>query len=242
MKVFSKSDIGLVRSENQDSFRTAELSDGSVFCVVCDGMGGPAGGRIASDKAAEQIYKTVTSCYRPEMRSTGVVNLLRSASVNANAVVYDAASSDPALSGMGTTAVAALIIRDELYVSNVGDSRCYIVSAYGIRQITKDHSLVQELVDSGKLSPEKAESHPNKNIITRAVGVDSDVDVDIIIEDISEGEVVLLCTDGLSNFADNREIYDTIMKEDNPDPAEALIEKALENGGGDNVTAAVIVL
>ena len=236
LKIVAKTDIGLVRSSNQDSYAAGELPGSVAWAVVCDGMGGVAGGNYASSTAVNLISKRISSSYRPGMSGTSIKNMLTSAIVAANISVYDMGQADSDLTGMGTTVVVAIIADESVYIAHVGDSRAYILSNGNLTQLTKDHSFVQEMVDSGKLTADEAKEDPRKNLITRALGVNDDIRVDFCQEFISENEVLILCTDGLTNYVEPQEIYE--LTEDNKfyEFAERLVNRANSNGGGDNVT------
>ena len=170
------------------------------------------------------------------MSGNSIENMLTSAIVAANISVYDMGQADTDLTGMGTTVVVAIIADESVFIAHVGDSRAYILSDGKLNQLTKDHSFVQEMVDSGKLSADEAKDDPRKNLITRALGVNDDIRVDFCQEFISENEVLILCTDGLTNFVEPQEIYE--LTEDNKfyEFAERLVNRANNNGGGDNIT------
>ena len=240
MKISAKSDKGMVRAENQDSFSTGELPNNAAWAVVCDGMGGAAGGKTASTTAVKILSEKITSGFNPKMSDFSVRNLLISAVESANAVVYDKAMKDESLSGMGTTVVAVLINSDTLYAASAGDSRVYLISD-SMNQITTDHSLVQEMVDRGELSKEEAFVHPKKNIITRALGVDGEIRVDFFQEEFNKDkDIVLLCSDGLTNFVSEEDIYNTVKKCSRYEIASTLVNAANKNGGGDNVTVVAL--
>ena len=168
MKIVAKTDKGLVRENNQDAYAVGELPGEVAWAVVCDGMGGAAGGNIASALAVKVISDKITSSYNEKMRDSSIKNLLDSAITAANIEVYDMAYSRPDLKGMGTTVVAVVVRDNVAHIAHAGDSRAYIVNKDGVEQITVDHSLVQNLVDRGEITKEEAEHHPNKNVITRA--------------------------------------------------------------------------
>ncbi len=240
MKISAKSDKGMTRAENQDSFSTGELPNSAAWAVVCDGMGGAAGGRTASTTAVKIISEKISSGFNPRMSDLSVKNLLISAVESANAVLYDMALKDESLSGMGTTVVAVLINADRLYAASAGDSRVYLISDK-IEQVTTDHSLVQEMVNRGEITKEEASVHPKKNIITRALGIDGDIRVDFFQEEFNkEKDIVLLCSDGLTNFVSEDDILDTIKKCSRYEIASTLVNAANKNGGGDNVTVVAL--
>ena len=236
MKIVAKTDIGLVRTSNQDSYAAGELPGSVAWAVVCDGMGGAAGGNYASSMAVKLISERISASYRQGMSDNSIKNMLTSAIIAANISVYEKGQSDSELTGMGTTVVVAMIVDEAVYVAHVGDSRAYILSDGKLTQLTKDHSFVQEMVDSGKLSVDEAKDDPRKNLITRALGVNDDIRVDFCQEFISENEVLILCTDGLTNYVDTQEIYELTNDNKFYEYAERLVNRANENGGGDNVT------
>lgn len=241
MRISAGTDTGRVRQSNQDSYAIGELPDGGAWAVVCDGMGGHAGGNVASSLAVKRISEDIKSNYRSGMKPSSVKNMLETAVVAANADVFDAAIKSNELRGMGTTVVAAVCSSDLCVVAHVGDSRCYRISEGKIIQVTKDHSLVQELVDAGVITPEEAINHPRKNIITRALGTNDDIEVDFSDFFISDGDILLICTDGLTNHVSDEDIKKCFSDSNAFDYSDRLIKLANENGGSDNITAVVIV-
>lgn len=240
MKISAKSDKGLVRSNNQDSYAAGELPGNVAWAVVCDGMGGAAGGNVASASAVKLISEKIATCYHVGMSDNSIKNLLVSAVESANAVVFDTASKNESLFGMGTTVVAVLFNIDRVYIASVGDSRAYIISD-GIVQITKDHSVVQGMVDRGEITKEEARFHPQKNVITRALGVGNEIYVDFFQEEIDkENDIVLICTDGLTNFVSDSDILDLSKSFSKYEIADELVKTANANGGGDNVTVVTL--
>ena len=242
MKIVAKTDKGLVRENNQDAYAVGELPGEVAWAVVCDGMGGAAGGNIASALAVKVISDKITSSYNEKMRDSSIKNLLDSAITAANIEVYDMAYSSPDLKGMGTTVVAVVVRDNVAHIAHAGDSRAYIVNKDGVEQITVDHSLVQNLVDRGEITKEEAEHHPNKNVITRALGVDKRIDVDFSEVDLQENETLILCTDGLSNCVNNAEIADDIKDGQYYAFADRLVKRANKNGGNDNITVVAIAI
>lgn len=241
MKIYSLTDVGLVRDGNQDSYQTEMLSDDTAFCVVCDGMGGANAGNIASQQAVQFITDYVKRSYREGMDADAASDLLKNAIASANIRLYDLSLKSENLNGMGTTAVAVLVGSDFLAVAHVGDSRAYLVGE-DLRQLTRDHSMVQHLIETGELTPEEAKVHPQKNVITRALGTEEDVLVDTAVFERIAGECLLLCSDGLSNFVEPEDIC-SVLQETEPEKApERLIEIANGNGGGDNITAVTVLL
>ena len=242
MKIVAKTDKGLVRENNQDAYAVGELPGEVAWAVVCDGMGGAAGGNIASALAVKVISDKITSSYNEKMRDSSIKNLLDSAITAANIEVYDMAYSRPDLKGMGTTVVAVVVRDNVAHIAHAGDSRAYIVNKDGVEQITVDHSLVQNLVDRGEITKEEAEHHPNKNVITRALGVDKRIDVDFSEIDMQENETLVLCTDGLSNCVNNSEMAEDIKDGQYYAFADRLVKRANKNGGNDNITVVAIAI
>lgn len=239
MQVFAKTDKGKVRSINQDAFYINTLSDGAVLAVVCDGMGGANAGDIASKTAVEIISQYVLNAYNSSMTSYDITRLIDNAISSANLEVFTLSQKDEQLKGMGTTAVVAVVREAQAIICNVGDSRAYIVND-NLVQLTRDHSVVQSLVESGKLSPEEARIHPEKNVITRALGVEENVLSDSYCVDLGENDKILLCTDGLSNYATRDSILRIVNDNASDKIADLLVKEANQNGGRDNITAAVI--
>lgn len=242
MKIVAKTDKGLVRENNQDAYAVGELPGEVAWAVVCDGMGGAAGGNIASALAVKVISDKITSSYNKKMRDSSIKNLLDSAITAANIEVYDMAYSRPDLKGMGTTVVAVVVRDNVAHIAHAGDSRAYLVNKDGVEQITVDHSLVQNLVDRGEITKEEAEHHPNKNVITRALGVDKRIDVDFSEIDMQENETLVLCTDGLSNCVNNSEMAEDIKDGQYYAFADRLVKRANKNGGNDNITVVAIAI
>ena len=241
MNLYGQTDTGCVRPNNQDAYRVGELSQEACFAVVCDGMGGAAGGSVASTLAADTIEQRLRSGYRDEMNESSLLHLLETAVSAANALVYDEAMADVDLRGMGTTVVVAIVRGDQAYTAHVGDSRIYLITDT-LEQLTRDHSIVQEMVEKGQLTPEEAKYHPRKHLITRAVGVDSRVSCDLQVTDLPSGAQLLLCSDGLTNMLDQDELLPILKDADDAASIpERLIESAKQAGGHDNITAGVMI-
>lgn len=240
MKIAKMSDIGKTRKMNQDACASGEFPDKTVWAVVCDGMGGAASGDIASTTAVRIISERITSSYREGMSSNSVRSLLFSAVEAANSVVYEMSQSNPEFSGMGTTVVASVIVDGTVYIAHAGDSRAYRIAKDSITQLTKDHSMVQVMVDRGQITPLEAKEHPKKNIITRAIGVEPTILIDFCEEKLSDGEILLICTDGLTNTVDDCEILQMSNDFDCFTLSQKLIETANNNGGYDNITVVLI--
>lgn len=240
MKIVARTDIGLRRKQNQDCYATGRLNCGIGWAVVCDGMGGAAGGDCASRMTVDIVSEKITSCIKDGLSENSIRNVLVSAIESANICVYDYTFEKPELAGMGTTIVAAVITQDDVYIAYAGDSRAYFVSDYSIRQITTDHSVVQNLVDSGMITREQAREHPDRNIITRAVGVRERISVDFLREGFETDQSLLICTDGLSGYVPDEDIAALYNAGDFNDYADRLVNLANNNGGGDNITVVTV--
>lgn len=239
MRIFSKIDIGKVRHSNQDSYFAVLLDDGSAFTVVCDGMGGAKAGNVASETAVKTISEYVIRSYSPQMDDSSIANMLKGAVATANIDIYDLALKNSSYNGMGTTVVTALIRKDSAVICHAGDSRAYLISDE-ISQITRDHSMVQSLVESGKLTAEEAKVHPRKNVITRALGAEENINSDVTVVNVSVGNVLLFCTDGLSNFVESSDMLSIFKNNDISCVPNILVDTANNNGGGDNITVVAV--
>lgn len=240
MKCVGCSDVGKKRRNNEDSFRFGKFDDEVVWAVVCDGMGGASGGQIASSVAADIISRNIEKCYNKLMGEKSLENLLLSAVTAANVIVYDKSVEDLSLSGMGTTVVACIVKGDYVCIAHVGDSRAYCLSESGIRQITKDHSLVQQMLDNGQITEEQFKNHPNKNIITRALGVGEKVEIDFNNLTLEPEDTILICSDGLSGCVSDERLFELYKQTEFKKLASAYIEEANENGGPDNITVVAL--
>jgi len=241
MRVWSLTDQGAVRKQNQDAcaFRPVLLEDGTevLVAVVCDGMGGAKAGNVASAMAVECFMEEVVKGFYD--LTVADVQLF-CAVKEGNRRIYEKAA-EPEFEGMGTTLVAAVTDGQLLTVANVGDSRCYLVREGSIRQLTKDHSVVEDMIDRGELDRADAWKHPRRNYITRALGVEDTVECDIFHHELEPGDVVLLCTDGLSGIVSAQELLFEIAYGDDIETAvRRMVNIALERGAPDNVTALLI--
>ena len=240
MRVCGLTDIGCRRQDNQDSWTIRHLEGGAVLLVVCDGMGGAQAGSVASSVAVEAFAAAVEAAGLPEGRSRRG-ELLASACRGANEEVYRLSRTRPEYEGMGTTLVAALALAGEVCFLNVGDSRGYVLTDRTIRQATVDHSLVQMLVDRGEITPTQARVHPQKNLITRALGVEGHVECDLTWLEPEAGSRLLLCSDGLSNVVNEQEmLYEVIHGGEDAQCCHRLLDIALSRGAPDNVTAVLV--
>lgn len=226
------SDVGLRRKLNEDSACYLERADFKIY-VVADGMGGHNAGEVASKMAAEQIVKYIDENYSLEGEETLISNAIKAA----NEDIYKFSKTNDKLNGMGTTVTAALVTPKFIYIANVGDSCCMAFKNGELKKITKDHSLVQELLDSGTISEVEAVNHPKKNIITRALGTCIHVEVDVFRLDINQYNLFILCSDGLTNEVTKEDILRIIDNENNYiSIANNLVDLAKEKGGRDNIT------
>ncbi|MCY6959474.1 Stp1/IreP family PP2C-type Ser/Thr phosphatase [Clostridium brassicae] len=228
------SDKGNVREINED-YLDFYGNEAFQLCVVADGMGGHNAGEIASKMAVESCINYIKGLYEID----DAVETLRNSIIYANEVVYSESKKNDKLNGMGTTITACLLKGDHIVIANVGDSSCFIVDERGVEKITKDHSLVQQLIDDGSITEEEANNHPNKNIITRALGTKKSVEIDIFIRKRDEITKVILCTDGLTNEVNKDEMYDIILKNKNREACELLVELAKNKGGRDNISVLI---
>lgn len=232
MKTFSMTDVGVVRDVNQDYVYVSDTPIGKLpnLLVVADGMGGHKAGEYASRFAVEVLTGELA-----ESREDGPEAMIRNAIRVANEKLIETAKQDQRLYGMGTTLVVATVIERTLYFANVGDSRLYLINK-GIKQLSKDHSLVQEMVRLGGINQEEAKHHPDKNIITRAIGAKEDVQIDFFEYRLKKGDIILMCTDGLSNMVEDEVILHIVKSSrDVVEAVERLIERAKLNGGSDNI-------
>ncbi len=241
MKIHSKIDKGVIRHSNQDAYIAGQLAENITFAIVCDGMGGANAGNIASEIAVKTISEYLYNSYRENMSVDGIEKVIKNAITSANIQIYDRASKNEALSGMGTTAVIAVVKDNEAVIAHVGDSRIYLIND-NITQLTKDHSIVQSLIETGKISPDDAKVHPRKNVITRALGVEAEVMADTDFLNVSPNDTLLLCTDGLTNFVTEDIILETFNKNEISCVSDKLVDLANQNGGGDNITVVTLTV
>ncbi len=243
MQCWGLTDPGCVRKQNQDSYHIERLDRNSILCVVCDGMGGAKSGNIASSLAVDVFVQEVRRSWNSNMDAEKIDQMLRGAVKLANFTVYDQAAQFAEFDGMGTTLVAALIRGRKATVVNVGDSRAYCIDADGIRQLTRDHSLVQMMVERGELPPEMARNYPGKNLITRAIGTEPTVQCDIFHQEVKKGDFLLLCSDGLSNTMDEQEIlFEVVHGVKKQFCCQRLLNIAKNRGAPDNVTSVLVMI
>ena len=238
MKTYSITDTGALREMNQDYFFASDDPVGNLpnLYIVADGMGGHKAGDYASRYTTQRVVASVSRDPGEEP-----VSIIKEAINTANKILIEEAAEDESKQGMGTTLVVATIIDGKLYVANVGDSRLYIVND-NIRQVTRDHSLVQEMVRMGEISEAEARNHPDKNIITRALGAEKTVDVDFFDLKLEKGCTILMCSDGLSNMVEDEKIQEIISdpEADIDQKGSALLREANQNGGKDNIAVVLV--
>ena len=243
MQCWGLTDQGCVRKQNQDAYRIEHLDRNTLLCVVCDGMGGAKSGNIASTLAVEVFVDEIRRSCKPIMDQEMIDQMMRSAVKLANFTVFDQSAQFEEFDGMGTTMVAALIRGKKATIVNVGDSRAYGIDSDGIQQITKDHSLVQLMVDRGELTPEVAKNYPGKNFITRAIGTEPIVMCDIYHRNVARGDFLLLCSDGLSNVMDDQEIlFEVVHGVHKQNCCKRLLKIAKKRGAPDNVTSVLVLI
>ena len=241
MKLAGKTDVGSVRPENQDDYRAGELNSDAAWGLVCDGMGGARGGREASVSACDVIEHSFHEQYA-QCLPGDEEKFLKRALTGANRFVFQKASREEELAGMGTTAVCALVRGGNAFICHAGDSRAYLVRDGRLTQLTHDHSYVQELVDCGTITEEEAEHHPQKNIITKALGVDYRLEPEVTSVQLQAKDLLLLCSDGLTNMVPVEQIEQLLAQGPFYDLPDRLVDAANENGGSDNITALLLAV
>lgn len=242
MNYYGKTDIGKKRAENQDCFGYKEL-DSMTLLAVCDGMGGANGGATASKLALDSFLAICERDLAKDMPENQIRNVLSLAASDANSAVFKAAKQNPELSGMGSTLVAALVTETDSFIVNVGDSRAYTLACGELEQVSHDHSYVQFLLDLGKITPEEAEVHPEKNVITKAVGVSETLKADVDRLEIENPSYILLCSDGLTGRVKDDEIKAVLSEASSVEAkVDKLVDMANENGGDDNITVLIAEL
>lgn len=240
MNVITDTNIGLNRVENQDRAQVCSLMDHVALAVLCDGMGGEKAGGEASETAIRIIFERITAGFQKDMNNDEIRDLLLSALITANTVVYNTAKHDYNKNGMGTTCVAALVVENKIHIVNAGDSRAYFITSEYIKQVTTDHTLVRMLVEQGTIEEKEISSHPQRNYITKAVGVAMQLEPDYFEICANTPFSLLLCSDGLSNYCSNDEIFSIFTHMNLKEAAASLIQTALNHGGKDNITIAIV--
>lgn len=240
MEAFAKSDVGKARDMNQDYYYISMPQEEPQIFILADGMGGYKGGEVASCLATKTALSYIKTNFEKILKDKEeILKLIKSAMEYANMVVYEKSNQEKELEGMGTTLEVCLIYNNKVYIGHVGDSRIYRIRKEFIRKLTHDHSYVEKLVKDGTITRQEAMHHPKKNMLTKALGCTSFVEPDVTVKGFIKDDIILICSDGLTNMLEEEEIYE-IIKEDYTLAPNRLIDKANENGGYDNVTAIVI--
>lgn len=240
IKIIGATDAGKVRNENQDAFAYRLIGDNWAYALVCDGMGGEKAGDVASVTACQLISKFFARDLQQDMTETSVKSVILSAISAANAKVHSMAKENPEYKGMGTTLALVVIMDTQMHVVNIGDSRVYLLSSGSLTQLTRDHTVVQSLLERGEISTQQAENHPQRHYITRAVGVNGCVDIDYQLLEFAPDNKILLCSDGFSGYITESTLPPLLEQAISTEDASPLINFANQQGGNDNVTAVVI--
>ncbi len=236
MKGIGFTKVGSRHAVNEDAYRSVKLNDNAAICIVCDGVGGEKAGEVASNITCDEILKVFAENFKNSMDSLKIKSLLMNAVIRANTVIRSKAAGREEYSRMGTTVVAAVVFDGTLFVINAGDSRAYIIRNNELYQVTKDHTMVQFLLDKGEITKAEAENYPEKNIITRAVGAGDDIELDFYIEDLEDGDNIILCSDGYYK----RLTEDDIIKGVDQSSIEELINESISRGTTDDITVILV--
>jgi serine/threonine protein phosphatase PrpC len=241
MKGFAKTDVGKAREMNQDYYSIPSSESDLQLYILADGMGGYNGGEIASRLAAETTKNYIQNNFKKiEHDKEAILKLIKDAMEYANMVVYEESKKDQNLQGMGTTLDVCFIYNSKIYIGHVGDSRIYLIKKDIARKITKDHSYVQQLVEDKKITREEAEHHPKKNMLLKALGCTSYVEPDIRARNLEKDDILLMCSDGLTNMVEESKIYE-VVRENKEKAPEILVNLANNAGGYDNITVITII-
>jgi protein serine/threonine phosphatase len=241
MEAFANSDIGKVRDMNQDSYYISDKDDKIKLYIVADGMGGYKGGEIASKLAIESSKNYIINNFdQIKKERDQIIELIKNAIEYANMVVYEKSKEVPELAGMGTTIDVCLIYSNRIYIGHIGDSRVYRLRKDFFRKLTVDDSYVEQLVKEGNITKEEAYNHPKKNMLTKALGCTAFVEPTVLVKGFMKGDILLMCTDGLTNMLKDDKICE-IIKQNSEQASKDLVKKANEQGGYDNITAVIIL-
>ena len=241
MEAFANSDIGKVRDMNQDSYYISDKDDKIKLYIVADGKGGYKGGEIASKLAIESSKNYIINNFdQIKKERDQIIELIKNAIEYANMVVYEKSKEVPELAGMGTTIDVCLIYSNRIYIGHIGDSRVYRLRKDFFRKLTVDDSYVEQLVKEGNITKEEAYNHPKKNMLTKALGCTAFVEPTVLVKGFMKGDILLMCTDGLTNMLKEDKICE-IIKQNSEQASEELVKKANEQGGYDNITAVIIL-
>ena len=240
MQIYTRTDIGKVRKLNEDYMYASNANDKLKLFIIADGMGGYNAGEVASKIATESAKEYIQKNFEKSKSSKEEIeNLIKDAIIYANNEVYDKSKKNKELSGMGTTIDICLIYNSKLYIGHVGDSRVYRIRKDFIRKITRDDSYVQTLIEDGTITKEQAFNHPRKNMITKAIGCDKTIEPTVYTKTFIKNDIIILTSDGLTNMLKDKEIFD-LVKENDENIADILVDTANKNGGNDNITVIVV--
>ena len=240
MNIYAQTDIGMVRQMNQDAYYISEENDNYKLCILADGMGGYTGGEIASKLACVSSGNYIKENFKEENYSKeDIMLIVKNAMLIANETVYNKSQEEKELEQMGTTLEICLIYNNRAFIGHIGDSRIYRIRQDMMRRITTDHSYVQKLIKDKKITKEEALTHPKKNMLIKAIGCEEYIEPDITVKGFNTGDILLICSDGLTNMVAEQEIFN-IVKQDTPNATENLVRKAKELGGSDNITVIII--
>lgn len=243
MQYYGITDIGMQRKENQDRIYMPEINDDTKLFIVADGMGGANAGGVASSMAIEYVKQLILEKF-DEVKEDRILlqDLIKDAIVGANKYIYEKSLENEQYSGMGTTIVVAIVYKGKVFIGHVGDSRIYRIRKHIIRQLTKDHSYVQILLQNGTITREEAENHPQKNMLVKALGCEETVEPDVLVKGFLKDDILLMCTDGLTNMIKVNEIYEEVVngKDDLVSTCNNLISHSKKNGGYDNISVILI--
>ena len=241
MKGFARTDIGKARDMNQDYYYIPSSENDLQIYILADGMGGYNGGEIASKLAVQTVREYIENNFdKIEHTKEEILNMIKKSMENANSVVYEESKKDDNLQGMGTTLDVCLIYNNKIFIGHVGDSRIYRIRQNVMRKLTKDHSYVQKLIEDGTITREEAMTHPKKNMLMKALGCTPYVEPDVRARNYIVGDILIMCSDGLTNMVKEEEIYKTVI-EDAVEAPKKLIEQANKLGGYDNITVITIL-
>ena len=243
MQYYGITDIGMQRKENQDRIYMPAINDDTKLFIVADGMGGANAGGVASSMAIEYVKQLILEKF-DEVKEDRIFlqDLIKDAIIGANKYIYEKSLENEQYSGMGTTIVVAIVYKGKVFIGHVGDSRIYRIRKHIIRQLTKDHSYVQILVQNGTITREEAENHPQKNMLVKALGCEETVEPDVMVKGFLKDDILLMCTDGLTNLIKVNEIYEEVIngKDDLVSTCNNLISHSKKNGGYDNISVILI--
>jgi len=241
MKIYAETDIGMIRKMNQDAYYISEENDKYKLCILADGMGGYTGGEIASRLACVSAAGYIKENFdaNKEQTKEDIIEIIKKSMEYSNNVVYEKSKETEELEQMGTTLEVCLIYNNRAYIGHIGDSRIYRIRQNIMRKLTTDHSYVQKLVKDGKITKEEAINHPKKNMLMKALGCEEQIEPDVMVKGFNKEDILLICSDGLTNMISEQEIYN-IIEQDIQNGAQNLVNKAKELGGYDNITVIII--